>query len=223
MIPAVLYGRGKETVSLQLAHKEFEKIYRQAGENTLINLLVNDKPHKVLIHDVAKHYMKDEPIHVDFYEVDLTRKIHAKVPLEFIGVAPAVKELGGIMVKNLNEVEVEAMPADLPHKIEINLEGLKTFSDIIRISDIKVSGDVKVLGRADEVIVAVQAPISEEDLANLEQPVSAEAEKATIEAMNKEAESAKADKAGEEGETKTEGKVEAKADKVASPAEKQKK
>ena len=76
---------------------------------------------------------------------------------------------------------------------------------------------------ADEVIVAVQAPISEEDLANLEQPVSAEAEKATIEAMNKEAESAKADKVGEEGETKTEGKVEAKADKVASPAEKQKK
>src|SRR3989344_5120858 len=223
MIPAVLYGRGKETVSLQLAHKEFEKIYRQAGENTLINLLVNDKPHKVLIHDVAKHYMKDEPIHVDFYEVDLTRKIHAKVPLEFTGVASAVKELGGIMVKNLNEIEVEAMPADLPHKIEINLEGLKTFSDIIRISDIKVSGDVKVLGRADEVIVAVQAPISEEDLANLEQPVSAEAEKATIEAMNKEAESAKADKAGEEGETKTEGKVEAKADKVASPAEKQKK
>src|SRR3989344_5830362 len=224
MLPAVVYGRGKETLSLEVPGKNFQKVYQQAGESTLVDLLIDGKGEKkVLIHDVAKHYMKDEPIHVDFYEVDLTRKIHAKVPLEFTGVASAVKELGGIMVKNLNEVEVEAMPADLPHKIEINLEGLKTFSDIIRISDIKVSGDVKVLGRADEVIVAVQAPISEEDLANLEQPVSAEAEKATIEAMNKEAESAKADKAGEEGETKTEGKVEAKADKVASPAEKQKK
>src|SRR3989344_4948074 len=118
MVPAVLYGKGKQAVNLQVPFKEFDKVYRQAGENTLVNLKIGDKNEtKVLIHDVAKHYMKDETIHVDFYEVDLTKKIHAKSPLEFTGVAPAVKELGGVLVKNMNELEVEAMPADLPHNI----------------------------------------------------------------------------------------------------------
>src|SRR3989338_2764427 len=187
MIPAVLYGRGKETVSLQLAHKEFEKIYRQAGENTLINLLVNDKPHKVLIHDVAKHYMKDEPIHVDFYEVDLTRKIHAKVPVHFVGVSPAVKESGGVLIKNLNEIEVEALPMNLPHAIEVSIEKLKTFDDLVRVADLKVSDKVKVLAHPEDVIVKVQAPRTEAELAELEKPTD-EAEKAAIEGLTKRSE-----------------------------------
>ena len=212
ILPAVLYGSGKESVHLQIASKAFDKIYRKAGENTLVNLKIDGKTEtKVLIHDVAKHFMRDEAIHVDFYEVDLTKKTHAKVPLEFIGIAPAVKELGGILLKVANEIEVEALPADLPHKIEIDLTGLKTFENTIRLADVKVSDKVKILGNPDDMIVSVQAPRSEEELASLEQP-TAEAEKAAVEALTKvpeavvegegvSAESVKAEKA-EKKETK---------------------
>ena len=78
IIPAILYGRGKQSQAIQVSSKQFDKIYRQAGENTLVNLKIDGgKETKVLIHDVAKHYMKNEAVHVDFYEVDLTKKIHA--------------------------------------------------------------------------------------------------------------------------------------------------
>lgn len=216
MLPAVLYGSGKQSEHLQVSAKEFDKVYRTAGENTLVNLKIDGKTEKkVLIHDVAKHYMKDEAIHVDFYEVDLTKKTHAKVSLEFVGVAPAVKELGGILLRVQSEVEVEALPADLPHKIEINIGLLATFENSIRLGDIKFSDKVKILGHADDVIVSVQAPRTEEELATLEQP-TAEAEKAAVEALTKvpevavegeevAGESAKAEKA-EKKETKAEEK-----------------
>lgn len=197
-LPAVLYGKGKESVSLQVSQKEFEKVFHQTGESTLVNLVIEGAgQRKVLIHDVAKHFMKDVPIHVDFYEVDLTRKIHAKIPVHFAGLAPAVKELGGVLIKNINEVEVEALPADLPPFIEVNIENLKAFNDIVRVGDLNLGGKVKVLGHAEDAIVTVQAPRTAEELAELEKP-TAEAEKAAIEGMA--AEEAKPAVEGEEAE-----------------------
>lgn len=199
LIPAVLYGKSKPA-NLQVSAKAFEKVFKAAGESTLVNLVVEGEgKHKVLIHDVAKHYMKNVPIHVDFYEVDLTKKIHAKVPLEFVGVSAAVKEHGGIFMKNLNEVEVEALPSDLPHKITVDIEGLKTFEDKIHASDLKVAGNVKILTSPEDVIVMVQRPRTEEELAELEKP-TAEAEKAAIEGLAAEAEKEKGEKAAEAGE-----------------------
>lgn len=211
VLPAVLYGQGKESVRLQVPAKEFQKVYRQAGENTLVNLKIDGQGgKKVLIHDVAKHFMKNEPIHVDFYEVDLTRKTHARVSLEFVGTAPAVKELGGILIKVVSEVSVESLPADLPHKIEVNIESLKTFENSIRLGDIHVSDKVKILGNPEDMIVSVQAPRTEEELASLEQP-TAEAEKAAVEALTKEPEVPAAEAA--EGEEKKEPKPEEKPEK----------
>lgn len=193
VLPAVLYGKGRETKSLQIATKEFEKVFKQAGENTLVDLRIDGdgKKVKVLIHDVARHFMNGNPIHVDFYEVDLTKKIHAKIPVHFMGASLAVKELGGILIKNLNEVEVEALPTDLPQYIEVNIESLKTFDDLARLGDLKVSEKVKILGHPEDVVVSVQAPRSEEELAELEKP-TAEEEKAAIETMTKEQEAEKA-------------------------------
>ena len=203
-LPAVLYGPKTKAVALEVPAKEFGKVYKSAGENTLVNLVIEGQPaqKKVLIHDVAKHYMKNEPIHVDFYEVDLSKKIHAKIPVQFVGTSPAVKELGGILIKNLTEVEVEALPADLPHSIEINIEKLATFDDSIRLGDIKLSGDVKILGNPEELVAAVQPPRSEEEIAGLDQP-TAEAEKAAIEAVG--AEPAKEGEGAGEGEKPAEG------------------
>lgn len=216
-VPAILYGKGKESLALELGEQEFIKIFRQAGESSLINLKIEGSgERKVLVHEVARHYMKDEPIHVDFYEVDLTKKIHAKVPIHFIGAAPAVKELGGIMLKNLSEIEVEALPQDLPQFLEVSTERLKTFNDVIRLSELVVPQRVKILGHLEEVIVSVQAPRSEEELAELEKPTG-EQEKAAIEGMVKQEEAEKAAKASVAGEAalgddKAEPKLEEKKD-----------
>lgn len=193
-LPAVLYGRGKESLSLEVSTREFEKVFKRAGESALINLqIAGSTDRKVLVHDVARHFMKSDPIHIDFYEVDLTRKIHAKIPLHFVGAAPAVKELGGILIKSLSEVEVEALPQDLPQFIEVNMESLKQFEDLVRVADVKVSGTVKIINHLEDVMVSVQAPRSEAELAELEKP-AAEAEKAAIESMTKEQEVEKAEK-----------------------------
>ena len=195
ILPAVVYGRNKETLSLEILNKDFQKVYQKAGESTIVDLAIDGKGEKkVLIHEVAKHYMKDEPIHVDFYEVDLTRKIHAKVPVHLVGIASAVKESGGVLIKNLTEIEVEALPMDLPHSVEVSIEPLKNFDDLVRVGDIKVSDKVKILGRLEDVVVSVQAPRTEAELAELEKP-TAEAEKAAIEGLTKEEEKPE----GEEG------------------------
>ncbi len=213
-LPAVSYGRGKKPVSLEVGAKEFEKVYRQTGKNTLVNLVIEGSgERKVLIHDVAKHFMKDDPIHVDFYEADLARKIHAKVPLHFVGTPPAVKELGGVLLRNLNELEIEALPTDLPPFIEVNIEGLRTFDDLIRVSDLKVSEKIKVLSHPEEVAVFVQAPRTEEELAELEKPATAEAEKAVIEGMKAEGAKAEAAEGEAKGEKPEAGKEEPKAEK----------
>lgn len=185
-MPAVLYGRNRASLSLQVYEKDFEKIHREAGESALVNLVIEgDRERKVMIHEVARHYLGNEPIHVDFYEVDLTRKIHAHIPLHFTGAAPSVKELGGILVKNLSELEIEALPTDLPPFIEVNIESLKTFDDLLRVQDLILDEKLKVLQNPDEVIVSVQAPRTEEELAELTKP-TAEAEKAAIEGMKAE-------------------------------------
>lgn len=209
-LPAVVYGRGKDSASLEINAREFMKVYRKAGKNTLISLVIDGAGEKkVLIHEVAKHFMKDEAIHVDFYEVDLTRKIHAKVPVHFVGVSPAVKEQGGVLVKNLTEVEVEALPTDLPQFIEVALESLKNFDDRVRVSDLKVAQAVKILSHAEDVIITVQAPRSEEELKELEKSAGEE-EKAAIEEMAaKEAEAKGVVEEDEKGEKKPEKKEEA--------------
>lgn len=196
-LPAILYGRKTESQPLEIGAKEFEKIYKLAGESTLVDLVIGNEKKKVLIHDVAQHFMSQTPVHVDFYEVDLTRKLHAKIPLHFTGVSPAVKELAGILIKNLNELEIEALPADLPPFIEVNIEKLAAFEDMIRVADLKLSEKVKVLNNPEEMVASVQPPRSEEELAELEKP-TAEQEKAAIEGMTQEEKAEAAPTEGEE-------------------------
>lgn len=217
-LPAVLYGRGKENLALEVASKEFEKVYKQAGENTLVNLEIEGNGQKkVLIHDVAHHFMSPTPIHVDFYEVDLTRKIRAKIPLHFVGTSAAVKELGGILIKTITEIEVEALPADLPPFIEVDISSLATFENFIHVSDLKVRDGVKVLAHPEEVVSTVQPPRTEAELAELEKP-TAEAEAEAVKQVAAEPEKAEAEagaegEKGEEKEIKAEKKEEPKAEK----------
>jgi len=174
-LPAVLYGRGLDSTTLEVSEKDFLKAFKKAGESTIINLEIDGKNLPVLIQEVQNHYLTDRPIHVDFYAVRMDEELKATVPLHFVGEAPAVKSLNGILAKNVSEVEVECLPADLPSSIDVDISGLGDFETLIRVSDLKISGKVKVLTSADEVVVKVDPPRTEEELKSLEEkPVEAD-------------------------------------------------
>ncbi len=159
LLPAVLYGHKIQNTALTVNAREFDKILKKAGESTIVELVTGDgKTHPVLIHDVQIHYLTSAPTHVDFYVVSMTEKLKAKVALEFTGESSAVKTMGGVLVKVLNEVEVECLPADLPHNIVVSLEGLKTLQDSIHVKDLNLPAKVKILTPADEMIAKVQPP-----------------------------------------------------------------
>lgn len=165
-LPAVFYGKGRETVPLFVNMKEFEKIWKKAGESTLIELNKDKKKiADVLINDVAIDPLSDLPLHVDFYAVEMDKLIRTKIPLVFEGVAPAVKELGGILVKVIHEIEIEALPKDLPHEFKIDVSKIATFDDHITVKDIKAPAGVKIIAKPEEVIVLAELPKEE-----IEQP-----------------------------------------------------
>ena len=163
-IPAVLYGKGQEPISLQVPNKDFNKTFKAAGESTLVYVSVDGQTYPTIIHDIARHPASDVIIHADFYKVNLTQKIKTMVPVAFIGESQAVKD-GGILIRNVNEVEVEALPQDLPHEINFDISALVSFGDQILLKDAKMGDKVELLGNQEEIIAAVQAPISEEALA----------------------------------------------------------
>lgn len=164
-IPAVLYGKGQEVIVLQVPVKDFTKVLKEAGESTLVYIKVNGQSYPTIIHDVAKDPVKDHVIHADFYKVSLTEKIKTKVPVVFVGESPAVKDLAGIFVRNVNELEVEALPQNLPYEISVDISLLKNFGDQLLVKDINLGSDVKIEAEPDAIIATVQEPKSEEELA----------------------------------------------------------
>lgn len=168
-LPGVLYGPKIKNLILEVDLKEFEKIYREAGESTLISLRIDNKEHLVLIHELEINPLSGKPIHIDFYQPRLEKEIEARVALIFKGEAPAVKDLGGTLIKNISEVEVRANPQNLPHKIKVNVEKLKTFEDNILIKDLIIAGEVKILKGPEEVVASVSPPEKVEE--ELEKPV----------------------------------------------------
>ncbi len=164
ILPGVLYGNNFQARNIQLPLKEFQKVYTEAGESTLIYLKLDDESYPVIIHDVAVDAVRDSYIHVDFYKVRLDEKIHAKIPVEFVGESPAVKDFGGILVKNITEVEVEGFPQDLPHNFTVDLSVLKNIKDQLTVADLKVPAGIELKAKPEEIIMLVQEPISEEQL-----------------------------------------------------------
>ncbi len=199
-IPAVLYGKGQKAISLQVPIKQFTKVLKEAGESTLVYVNVDGQSYPTIIHDVSIEPVRDIIIHADFYKVSLTEKIKTKVPVVFVGESPAVKDLAGIFVRNTNELEVEALPQNLPHEISIDISVLKKFGDKILIKDLKKSlGTLAELTAEDDAIIAtVQEPISQEELdAELAEPSAGVDDVKVIEKEKKEEEPA-------EGEEKAE-------------------
>jgi len=177
LVPAVLYGKNQETDLLQINAKALHKVLAQAGTHQLIALQIgNKKTTMTLVRDMQIDAVKHNYLHVDFYAVKMDEKVTAEVPLVFTGVAPAVRDLGGIMVHGLNAVEVECLPADLISSIEVNIDGLTNFDDHIAVADLKVPGTVTLLSDPESLVAKVEAPRTAETLEEASTVVSAEPE-----------------------------------------------
>lgn len=162
-MPAVLYGKGKKTTPIFIDSKEFKKILKEAGESTLVNIKnpETDSIENVLIQDVHFDPLKNEPLHADFYVVEMDKPITAKVNLVFEGVSLAEKDLGGILVKVRHDVDVEALPKNLPHELKVDISKLINLGDQIVIKDIDLPASVKILAGENDVVVLIEAPKEE--------------------------------------------------------------
>lgn len=166
ILPGVLYGPGIENVPLEIDLKEFEKVFKTVGESSLVRLLVDKKEYLVLVHALEFDPISQHPIHVDFYQPKLDEEITVTVPLVFGGEAPAVKELSGTLIKNIHELEVKALPQNLPHEIRVPVGKLATFEDNVTIKDLEVPEGVKIEKDPEEIVALVAAPQKvEEELA----------------------------------------------------------
>src|SRR3989338_4769680 len=203
--PAVLYGHKIKPVSLLVDYSVFEKIFKAAGESTLVDLSIDDqKPVKVLIQDYQLDPVSNQFIHVDFHQVRMDEKLHTEISLKFVGEAPAVKDYSGILVTNLHHLAVECLTQDLVHEIEVDLSPLKTLDSVIKVSDIKAPPGITILNAGKDAVVLVQPPRTEKELEDLEakpeaklpaEAAEAEAEKA---AAIEETPTETAEKAGQE-------------------------
>lgn len=200
MIPAILYGHGLKNINVKVPEINLLKIYSIAKESSLVDLIIDDNtPVKVLIQDVQLDPIYDKIIHADFYQVRMDEKIKAKIILNFIGEAPAVKELGGVFVRNMNEVEIKCYPQNLIKEINVDISRLRSFNDFIYVKDLKLPNTLEVLDNKDLIIAQVTEPRSEEELKSLETEVKEDVDK--VEAVEKKEE---IEGGGEEAETKTE-------------------
>jgi len=184
LLPAILYGPKIENKPLEVQMAEFEKLFKEVGENTLINLEVEaDKKYSVLIHNIKKDPLTDNPIHVDFYQPALDKKIEGEIPVILEGEAPAVKNLGGTLIKNISEIKVRALPQNLPKEFKFNIiDRLKTFEDRVLVKDLKTPQDVEVLEEPDAIVAQVVPPENVEE--ELSKPIEEKLEE--IEKVEKE-------------------------------------
>jgi large subunit ribosomal protein L25 len=166
MIPAVVYGARVENTSISVPSVAFEKVLKVAGESSTIVLEIEADGKKqkvdVLIHDVQVDPVKGFPIHVDFLAVDMNKSIQVTVPLEFTGTAQAEKDSLGVLVKVLHEVEIEALPKDLPHAITVDVASLTALGSQIHVKELTAPSGVTIITDGEEVVALIAAVKEEE-------------------------------------------------------------
>lgn len=163
LIPAQYYGKGVDNINLKMDYQDFRRLYRTAGENTVIELEIDGKDKKkVLVHRVDYHPVRDEITYVELINVRMDEEVTANVPVVLVGTAPAVKELGGTLIHSLDEVEVRCLPGDLIHEIVLNVEPIVDFHSALHVSDLVVPAKVQIVTPMELTIVSAQAPREDE-------------------------------------------------------------
>ncbi len=203
ILPANMFGKGMKSTSLQLPLKEFQDVYKVVHETGLVDLTVDGATHPVLIQNIHIHPITHTPLHADFFKVNLKEKVKATIPVVAVGEAKAVSDKIGVLLQPLSEVEVEALPADLPEHIEVNIEGLANIDDSITLESVKAPAGVEILAEPSELVFRIGELVSEEaeELA-AEEEAAAEAE--SEEAAPSSSEETPSETAPEAAEEKTE-------------------
>lgn len=202
-MPAVLYGHKQASTPISIKEADFLKVWKQAGELSVIHLTGKGVDHEVLIQDIDLDPVSDKVRHADFYVIEKGKKVRVNIPLEFAGVAGAVKDLGGILVKVLHEVEIEAMPKDLPHNLMVDISSLIVFESRIFAKDLVLPTGVTLISKPDEVVASVAQAVEEkeEEVAPVDL-TSIEVEKKGKEAKETEGEVAASETKPKEGAAK---------------------
>jgi len=160
-VPAVVYGNGLESRSISFNSSDFVKVIRKAGRNGVITLKIEKDDYPVMVHDLQYDTIKDELLHADFYKVDMKSEVDAEVNIHLAGEAAGHKE-GGIVQQLMHELEVRALPAEIPDSIDVNIESLN-IGDSLSVSDIEKKGSFEILSDPNETIVSITPPQAEEE------------------------------------------------------------
>ena len=164
ILPANIYGKKVKSLAIQLPISEFEKVYKEAGETGIVEISVDKDKKPVLISNIQRHPVTDIPLHVDFLQVDLKEKVTADVPVDLVGESPAEKSGLGTVVQYVNEIEVEALPADLPEKFEIDLSKLTEVDQAVFVKTLDVDAKkVAIKVDVEQILVKVEPPRKEEE------------------------------------------------------------
>ena len=164
ILPANIYGKNVKSLAVQVSLKEFLPVYKKVGETGIVEVMVEGEktPRHALIHNVQKDPVTDQPLHADFHQVSLTEKITARIPVELVGESPAVAQKLGVLIQPLSEVEVEALPTELPEQFTVDISGLKEVDQAITVGDLKPPAGVKILTSEKEILVKINPPTKEE-------------------------------------------------------------
>lgn len=154
-IPAVFYGPKEKATSVVISTSDFIKVWRKAGESSVVTLKDGSHEHEALIYDIDVHPVTGVPRHADFYVIEKGKKVKVHVPLVFEGVSGAVKDMGGILVKVLRELEIEAAPKDLPHELKVDISALAELSSVVMAKDIKIPVGVNLIAKPDEIVASI--------------------------------------------------------------------
>jgi large subunit ribosomal protein L25 len=176
-LPAVVYSKKVKPIHIQIDTKEFYTLFKQSGYTHVIELKLDSKNTPVIVHEVDTHPVTGEARHVDFLAVNLKEKVKTSVPVELIGTAVGVKELGAVLTSNLDEIEVEALPDNIPESIQVDVTNLAQIHDSIKIGDLAKSDKYEILEDSEEVIVSLAegaTGIEETTAPEMEMPEGAE-------------------------------------------------
>jgi len=165
LLPANIFGKKVKSQAIEVEVGIFDKVFKDAGETQVIELLLGKEKRPVLIHHIQVDPVTDKVVHVDFLQVDLKEKVTAQIPIELLGESPAEKEGKGVVVQQLDEIEVEALPGDLPEKFEIDISSLVNEDNAIYIKDIKVDPKkINVKNEPEQIVVKVEQAKKEEEV-----------------------------------------------------------
>lgn len=162
-LPAVIYGRHVEPIAIMLDAHSAGMALSKLTSSSLVTLDVDGKEYPALVRERQRDYIKGLLTHVDFLAVDLTEKIRTNVSISLIGISPAVKDYNGVLVQNLERLEVECLPTDLPERITLDISVLKQIGDSIRVNDVSamLTEKVTVLNNPEDMIAVVTMPKEE--------------------------------------------------------------